>query len=192
MTSYLLTGPATEPVSLDDAKAYLRVDDTTEDSLVATLITAARIHLESLTGRALIAQTWRLVLDAWPCDGVIGLPVAPLISLTAITAYDPDGNPTTIAMAGIEPAVGATPARLFLPANFHPGPTLRAHEGIEIDYLAGYGTAASDVPADLVQALMVLVAYWFENRDAVVIAGSGAIVPSGFDRLVASYRSIRL
>jgi len=48
------------------------------------------------------------------------------------------------------------------------------------------------VPADIRQALLALVGYWFEHRDAVIVAGSGAVVPTGFDRLVAPYRSVRL
>ena len=46
----------------------------------------------------------------------------------------------------------------------------------------GYGAEPEDVPVDLRQALLVLVAYWFEHRDAVIVAGSGAVVPAGFDR----------
>lgn len=192
MTSYLLAGPESEPLSLDDAKAFLRIGDSTEDGLIATLITAARIHLEGITGRAMLAQSWRLVLDAWPTGGVIELPVGPFISLTAITAYDVDGIATDITLAGIEPDAGRARARLFLPANLDRGPLLRDRQGVEIDYVAGFGTAAGDVPADLIQALKILVAHWFENRDAVIIAGSGTVVPVGFDGLVANYRQVRL
>ena len=47
MTSYLLTGPVGEPVSLVEAKAFLKVDDTAEDGLITTLIAAARLHIDS-------------------------------------------------------------------------------------------------------------------------------------------------
>lgn len=69
---------------------------------------------------------------------------------------------------------------------------MRERQAIEIDYVAGYGPDAADVPADLRQALLVLVGYWFANRDAVIVAGSGAAAPLGFDRLVANYRRVRL
>ena len=42
-----LTEPVNEPVTLVEAKAYLRVDTTDEDTLIATLITAARQWVES-------------------------------------------------------------------------------------------------------------------------------------------------
>lgn len=192
MTSYLLAGAAAEPVTLGEAKAFLRVDGEAEDAFINTLITAARLHVEGTTGRALLAQTWRVVLDTWPKDRAVPLPVGPVMSVTAITAYDDDGNGTELTLAQFRPESGTAPAKLFLPPVVDGMPVLRARGGIEIDYAAGYGTDAEDVPRDLKQAVLSLVGYWFEHRDAVVIAGSGAIVPSGFDRLIANYKAVRL
>jgi uncharacterized phiE125 gp8 family phage protein len=192
MTSYLLSGPAIEPVTLDEARAYVRMDDTGEDALLATLITAARLHVESVTGQALLSQGWRLVLDCWPGDRAVPLPVAPALSLTAITVYDAADAATVLPLAGVLLDGKGAPPRLFLPASLTPGVVLRERQGLEIDYVAGYGADAADVPADLRQAVLLLVGYWFENRDAVAIAGSGALAPSGFDLMVAPYKAVRL
>lgn len=188
MTSYLLAGPAEEPVTLAEAKAFLRLDDEAEDGLVSTLITAARLHVEGITGRALMAQSWRVVLDGWPVDRSVKLPVMPLVSVTAVTAYDADGVGHEVPLAQFWPESG----KLLLPMNVAGMPMLRERRGIEVDYVAGFGSEPGDVPADIRQALLALVGYWFEHRDAVIVAGSGAVVPSGFDRLVAPYRSVRL
>jgi len=192
MTSYLLAGPVVEPVGLAEARAFLRVDDSAEDGFITTLITAARLHVEGVTSRALIAQSWRVLRDDWPLDRMVPLPVAPLLALTAITAYDDDGVGYEIALAQFQPETATAPARLFLPQTIAGMPDLRARNGIEIDYVAGFGTEPVDVPADIRQAVLSLIGYWFEHRDAVVIAGSGAVVPGGFDRLVAHYRVARL
>ncbi|WP_158626013.1 head-tail connector protein [Arsenicitalea aurantiaca] len=192
MTSYLLSGPPGEPVSLAEAKAYLRVEDDAEDGLVETLIGAARLHVEGVTGRALMAQTWRLVADAWPADRVIALAVGPLIALQKIVCYGADGETHEIALAQIRRETAVSPARLFLPRMIAGAPGLRERGGIEIDYVAGHGEDPGDVPADLRQAILALVAYWFEHRDAVIVAGSGAVIPSGFDRVLAPYRRVRL
>jgi len=191
MISYLLAGPAEEPVSLAEARAFLRLDDTAEDGLVTTLIAAARLHVESLTGRALVNQSWRLVLDAWPDLPVLTLPVSPLVSLVAVTAFDADGDEHAVPLGQFQLELGVTPARLLLPASIAGMPAMRERLGLEIDYVAGYGTAA-DVPADLKRALLALVAHWFEHRDALVVAGSGVVIPAGFDRMVAPYRQVRL
>ena len=188
MISYLLAGPAQEPVSLAEAKAFLRVDDGAEDALIATLIGAARLHVEGVTGRALLAQSWRVVLDDWPGNGQVKLPVTPFRSVTQIIAYDADGAGHEVPLAQFL----SEPDRLVLPRTVAGMPLLRERQGIEIDYVAGFGSEPEEVPADIRQALLVLVAYWFEHRDAVIVAGSGAVVPSGFDRLVASHKRVRL
>ncbi len=192
MTSYLLAGPAEEPLSLAQSKAFLRVDTDAEDALIGTLITAARLHVESLTGRALLAQSWRLVLDAWPCDRVVTLPVGPMLSLTAITAYEADGDDHAVPLGQFLPETDVSPARILLPREMVGMPAIRERRGIEIDYVAGFGNEPDAVPSDLLQAMRVLIGYWFEHRDAVVVAGSGAVVPGGFDRLVSAYRRVRL
>ena len=188
MTSYLLAGPAGEPVSLAEAKAFLKVDDNAEDGLITTLIGAARLHVEGVTGQALLAQSWRVVLDAWPADRQVRLPVIPFMAVTEITAYDAAGGAHDVPLAQFL----REPDRLLLPATVAGMPTLRERQGLEIDYVAGFGTEPEDVPADIRQALLVLVAHWYEHRDAVIMAGSGAVVPSGFDRLVAGRKRVRL
>ena len=59
---------------------------------------------------------------------------------------------------------------------------------IEIDYRVGYGATAGAVPQDLKQSLLSLIGHWYQNREAVLMAGSGAIVPHGFDALISNYR----
>ncbi len=188
MISYLLAGAAEEPVSLAQAKAFLKVDDEAEDGLIATLIGAARLHVEGVTGLALLEQSWRVVLDDWPDNGQIRLPVTPFRSVTQITAYDGQGAAHDVPLAQFM----SEPDRLVLPGMVGGMSLLREQHGIEIDYVAGFGTEPEHVPADIRQALLALVAYWFEHRDAVIVAGSGAVVPSGFDRMVAPYKRVRL
>jgi uncharacterized phiE125 gp8 family phage protein len=188
MISYLLAGPAEEPVSLAEAKAFLRVDDTAEDGLVATLVTAARLHVESVTGRAMIFQSWRVVLDAWRVERTIALPVGPVETITGVTAFDEDDEAHELGLEQFSVQAG----RLMLPRDIAGAPALRAKLGLEIDYVAGHGEDAAAVPADLKQACLTLVGYWFEHRDAVIVAGAGSVVPAGFDRLVAPYRRVRL
>src|SRR5690349_22923327 len=113
MTSYLLAGPAEEPVSLAEARAFLKVDDVAEDGLITTLIGAARLHVEGVTGRALLAQSWRVVLDAWPADRQVKLPVTPFMALTEITAYDAAGAALALPLAQFL----NEPDRLLLPAT---------------------------------------------------------------------------
>lgn len=188
MTSYLLAGPAAEPVSLAEAKAFLKLDDTAEDGLIETLIGAARLHVEGVTGKALMAQSWRIVLDGWPIEGWLRLPMVPLIAVTAVSAIDGNGASHEIGLDQFRSEAD----RLIVPRSVSGMPMLQERQGIEIDYEAGFGTEPEDVPKDLKQAMLGLIAHWHEHRDAVIVAGTGAVVPSGFDRLVGAYKRVRL
>jgi len=62
----LVTAPATEPLSLAEIKAHVRVVDDNENDLLVTLGLAAREFVETFTHRAIITQTWALQLDGFP------------------------------------------------------------------------------------------------------------------------------
>ena len=96
MASILLTPPAAEPLSLAEAKAFLRLETADDDPLIAAFISAARLHVETQTGLALITQSWRMVLDCWPANGRIAVRPAPLQTLTAARVFDFDGELRTI------------------------------------------------------------------------------------------------
>lgn len=92
MPSILLTAPTVEPLSLAEAKAFLRIEHNDDDDVIGALIASARIHVEAQTRRALITQHWRLVLDAWPADGRLKVLPAPLAALDAVRVYDDNGS----------------------------------------------------------------------------------------------------
>ncbi len=190
MTVSLLAPPTLEPVSLEEAKAHLRLAGSDDDDYVSALIVAARLQVETAIRRVLIDQTWRIYRDDWPADGAIDLPVAPVRSIVEIVVYDADGEPTTLAPAAWALDAASVPARLRL-LGTGPAPG-RPLNGIEIDVVAGYGPSGVAVPQPLRLAIMMLVARWFENREG---AGFG-IVPSAvsdaFEALVAPYRVMRL
>lgn len=189
MTPLALTPPALEPVSLDEARLYLRLDRTDEDDLLATLITAARLMVEAASGRMLIAQHWRLVLDTWPGCGTLRLPLAPLIAVTAARVFDAAGLATALAPAAFVPIQGSDPPLLRLGPEL-PAPG-RAFAGIEIDLEIGFGPAPADVPASLRQAVLLLAARWFEHRSDAVERDAQAL-PASILALVAPHRRARL
>jgi uncharacterized phiE125 gp8 family phage protein len=190
MSSLLLTAPAIEPLTLDEAKAYLRVETTDDDEVIATLISGARIHVEAQTRRALITQSWRLVLEAWPADGRVAVWPAPLQSLSAARVYDLDNNASSVDTQSFVADLAAS-ALIFAPwALTQPQ---RIGAGIELDVVCGYGAAATDVPEPLRQAIRLLIAHWYENRGLVMSgAASVAVLPETVSALLAPYRMVSL
>jgi uncharacterized phiE125 gp8 family phage protein len=96
MPLILTAGPACEPVSLAEAKTHCRIDTDAEDTLVSSLILAARLYVEQSLNLALIRQSWSLYLDAWPGAAFVALPLGPLISVDAIRLYSPSNTFVTI------------------------------------------------------------------------------------------------
>jgi uncharacterized phiE125 gp8 family phage protein len=191
MSSILLSGPAVEPVTLAEAKSFLRVEHGDDDDVIAALIAGARVHVEAQTRRALIAQSWRLIRDAWPGDGRIAVLPAPLRQLLAARVHRFDGSTQAIDVAGFVADMAAAPAVLAVMAGALPAPG-RVIAGIELDVEVGYGDAPANVPEGLRQAIRILVAHWYENR-GLIAAGSGvAVLPQTAAALIAPYRVLSL
>jgi uncharacterized phiE125 gp8 family phage protein len=188
MSSILLIPPAAEPLTLAEARGFLRVETDEDDALIAALVAAARLHVEAQTGLALITQSWRMVLDRWPECGRIAVRPAPLRSVTAARVYDRDGHALAVDPQGFVPDLAAM-MLAFVPWAM-PLPT-RIAAGIEIDVVVGFSDAASNVPEPLRHAIRLLVAHWYENR-GVVAADARATVPSTVAALLGPYRRLSL
>jgi uncharacterized phiE125 gp8 family phage protein len=164
MSLQLITPPALEPVTLADAKAHLKIDTSDDDALIARLIAAARARAEWHLGRALITQGWRQWLDQWPCNGVIEIPLPPLQSVASVTVYALDDSASVLDPATYQVDAASAPARLTLRSSVSPPINLRAINAVALEFTAGYGDSASNVPAPLVEALLELVAFLYEHR----------------------------
>jgi uncharacterized phiE125 gp8 family phage protein len=188
MSSILLTAPAVEPLSLAEAKAFLRVEHTDEDDIITALISASRIHVETQTRRALVTQHWRITADAWPVDGRLAVRPAPLRALAAARVYDFNGVAHAVDTESFVVDTGASVLAFAPWALPSPG---RLAAGIELDLVVGYGDAASDVPEPLRQAIRLLLAHWYENRGLAAL-GAVTILPATVAALIAPYRMLSL
>jgi uncharacterized phiE125 gp8 family phage protein len=192
MSLILTAGPAVEPVALAEAKAHLRVDTTAEDTLITSLIVTARLNVEAAAGLALVTQGWSYFLDAWPRGRSLKLPLRPVQSVAAVRLYDESGASTTLDPATYLLDGSGAPPRLVRQGSLvwpKPG---RVANGIEVAFTAGYGNAAADVPTPIRQAILMLVAHWYEHRSPLEIGPFAEPVPDLVGELLAPYRAIRL
>lgn len=194
MTIMVITPPASEPVSLVEAKAFLRLDSDDEDTLVAFLISAAREVVEREIGLALLTQTVKETLDSFVSSGRLGnhgrsfrLGLQPVVSVSSVALRLADGSAETVAaddyfvLPGLDGRLVAAPD-----ANF-PNPK-REVGGIEITYIAGFGATSASVPAPIRQAILKLIARGFEDRGDVNLKPVGAEV----EALIAPFRRVRI
>ncbi|PPD12161.1 head-tail connector protein [Methylophilus sp.] len=164
--------PASEPVTLEQAKAQCRVDHADEDDLITALIKPARELAEHRTGRALITQTCEWVL---PClDGdKIAFPVAPVQSISSITYLDSNGVEQTLPTSVYAlDKTGNGKHYLRLKCGQSWPSVLSQFDAVKITFVAGYGDA-DDVPAAVKQWMLLVIAFWYKNKES---ATDGSVV----------------
>lgn len=187
------SGPAQEPVSVAEAKAHLRLETDADDALVASLSLTSRLHIEAALGLALTSQDFTLVLDRWPKSGHVEFPVRPVAAVSAVRVLAIDGTPEIIAPQTYLLDAAAVPPKLVGTGTGTPWPAPgRAAGGIEIDLTAGYGPTPGDVPAPIRQAILMLVAHWYEHRDPIEIGQPATAIPDAVSGLLKSYVVPRL
>lgn len=192
MPLVLTDGPAIEPLTLAEAKAHLRLDGTDEDTLIASLIITSRLHVEAALGLALITQGWSYFFDAWPPGRDVILPLRPVQTVTAVKLYGADTSVSVVPVDTYLLDGSSTPARLVRSAALTWPTPSRIANGIEVCLVAGYGTDAASVPAPIRQAILLLVAHWYEHREPIEIGAAGTPVPPMVSDLLTPYRRVRL
>lgn len=196
MALTLTAPPAGEPVTLAEAKAHLRVDTSSDDALIGSLIVTSRLQIEAALGLALLTQSWRQTLSVWPDSGLVDLKVRPVQSISSVYVATAPGMTATLDPSvytltddGNKPQLA--PAALLEVVYAWPVPQVRTN-GITIDFVASYGSTPDSVPAPLRHALLLLTAHWYENRSSTDPGSETARIPGAVSALFAPYRRARL
>jgi uncharacterized phiE125 gp8 family phage protein len=213
----LITGPTSDPLDVATVKLQLRVDYAQDDALIGGMITSARDYLEQVTDLRFGTQTWEHWFDKFPStllylldrgyqniygarrevlfpnqptdQGYIQIPIGPLQTVSSIKYYDITNTAATMASGDYYVDDVSQPARIVLADGKswpNPSPSLRTVNAGVVRFDVGY----TDAPGALKQAMMMLIAHWYQNREQVVTGMSQvASVPYGFDELIAPYRA---
>ncbi len=189
MPLQLVTPPAEEPVSLIEAKLHLRVDFDEDDTLIASLITAARQAAETLTGRQFITARWKLVLDCFPGSVAMGVPAGQSFSLPGhaiLLPRVPVQSVVAINYLDMAAVVQSLPASTYTvdtacePARITPvfgqcWPNCLPQIGaVSVSFDAGYGTAAQ-VPEGIKSWIKLRVGSLYAHREEVAVLSRGRI-----------------
>jgi uncharacterized phiE125 gp8 family phage protein len=191
MSLTLTLPPAVEPVSLAEAKAHLRLETAADDGYIVVLITTARLQIEAALGLALVNQTWSYSLDAWPAIGPLRLPLSPVAQLISVRSYDALDALSDHPLSDFQLDGKARSPRLLHKVP-QPATALRAMNALEIVFVAGFGPAATAVPAAIRHALLLLLAHWYEHRDPSEAEVRDAKIPDAVSVLLAPWRQPRL
>lgn len=182
----LITPAAAEPVTVGEARAHVKMISTVHDATLTANITAARGMLDGshgMLGRALMPQTWELVLDAFPC-GAVRIPLPPLQAVTFVRYLDTAGVEQTLPTTDYAVDTVSEPGWIAAGPNGWPQ-TFDGINAVTIRFVAGYADAAA-VPATIKAAILLLVGDLFENREGGSVGERYAQNPT-VDRLLFPY-----
>jgi len=161
--------PTFEPVTVAVAKNHLRVDISTDDTLIGTLITAAREYVELFTGQSFIQRTYRA--DLADFADAIRLPRGPVLAITSVKYYD-TSSPETLQTWGASNYYLHNDIWRRIEGVSLPSVGSRA-DNVQITYTAGRSPLASPqldaTPKAIVQAILLLVGDFYEHRESQVL-----------------------
>jgi len=173
-TRSIVTPPVLYAVTAAEMESHARATGQPADQLEPYLY-AAMDHLETITNRRFLTQTWKAFMSAFPACNIIYLPFAPLASVTHIKYTDTAAVQTTFAASNYGVSTAREPGVIVLEyQKTWPTTVLKNTDPIEIQFVCG-SVSAEDVPRGIRQAVLMLASHFYEHREAVMI-GSGAAV----------------
>lgn len=200
-----LVTPPSQIMTTAEAKSYLRVDTSTDDTLIDSMIASATYAVENYLNLKLLNQTWNVWLDYFPMrnkdvwwdgsrDGAISelyeslnyieVPLGPLSSVTHFKTYDNDDTAYTFSSANYYVDTKKGHGRIYVrQGESWPTTDLRNGNGIEIRCVFGYGSSSSSVPAPIMAALRETLGMLYDCRGA-----SERVMPLSAMGMLDAYR----
>lgn len=209
----IVTARTTDPVSSNEIKLALRIptSDTTHDDLIDDVMEVAIDTVQNYLQRTFTQETLKLSLDAIPyqddmlpeVEGLttgpyltrvarsVSLPRPPLLYINSVKTYADDDTATTMASSTYYVDTASEMGRVVLRTGSTWGDMLRVANALEVIYVAGYGTAATDVPKPIRQAITSLAVNYFENPEVQIKGESSTIVSGILQSNLRPYRVSR-
>lgn len=193
MADYQTTAPTTIPLTLAEAKLHLNVSSTADDAIITSHIKAATLLLENRTHRCFIKQTRTLKADSFDDRRYVHgrrmyLPRSPISSTgsVAVTYVDTNGTTTTLATSDYVVSTYDQPGYIAEAYNATWPATLAQPNAVTVTYPVGGSTAATAVPENIKQAIRMVVAHWYRNREAILQGTISKEIEIGVDALLYS------
>tara|TARA_R110001583_G_scaffold181877_1_gene339297 strand:- start:1456 stop:2085 length:630 start_codon:yes stop_codon:yes gene_type:complete len=189
---YHSTNTVTEPITLNEAKAQLRIDlsFTDDDTYITTLISVARSACENYLGYMLARNSkMNFYLDQFPDESVIHLSGVWNPGAVAISYYDTTDT-QVIWASGYNVDIHSQPARIFLSdSTSYPDTSDNIPSGINID-MTNCGPVAADIPKAIHQSMLLVIGRYYELRQDVVTGTIATEIPKMTEHLLNPYRVV--
>lgn len=182
--------PGIEPLTLEEAKAHLRiVDDESQDDLVAAMLAGAVEMVERRTSYVLTDREMEIAWEAFPClPEVLSIPREPVTEASALVYDDGDGVPTEL----VDYRWSASAPEQVLPGLGEDWPVALGDPGsVRLTFRAGHEVAA-EIPPALLAAVKLMLGHLWAHREAVVTGTIATELPLGVEALCGPFRRMAL
>ena len=186
----LVTAPADLAVELGYVRDnHLRVTtDQEEDTRIQRAIVTATAQAERFTARAIVPQTWALILSGFPASGTVELPLPPLIEVSSITYQDIDDAQQTLG-TGVYSVVrqdGPHARRSWIDlvtGQSWPG-TYARRDAVTVNFRAGYletvgaSPEVTKIPDGIQEGIAMRAAEYYKQRSDSVLGVGVTVGPA--------------
>lgn len=198
-------------LELADVKAHLRVDFPDDDALITSYMASAQALMDGRDGRlgrALLAQQWQMQQDRFPrpyrrwhptnadiarrSSLEVRIPLPPLQTIQSVGYVDENSVSQTLDPSLYRVVNGGGGFSSIVPtAGTSWPPTAHEPDAVTIDFTCGYETveALNIERPGIAQAMLLLIGVWYENRTALSDSSVTAVLPFGFEQLIAQHRA---
>ncbi len=179
------TQPTAEVLTLNAVKGFLKVDNTTDDTLLLSLIAAARQSVERYCSIGLLEQTITEYFDYFPKSDVIELSVYPVRAVTSVKYTNSAGQQTlSTDVYGVD--ASGIPGYVYRKEN-QVWPEVKTQRAvIEVIYTVGYDSAATSVGSSYLFRQEFLAQ---ADDDLTITENNGALPSSNQDALISVYQN---
>lgn len=160
-------------------------DSAVQDGLIALQLRAAMAAIEARIGKVLLQRAFRWDLAEWRSADVQALPLAPVQQIQSVRMVDRVGESRLVPETRWRLVPDMHRPKVAATGFILPGIPTGGH--VRIEFVAGFG-AWKDIPADLRQAVLMLAAQFYENRQGL---GGEVAIPFGVVALIERWRTVR-
>jgi len=185
-TYQVITAATSYPVSLTEAKSHLKVDTNADDTYITSIIKAATQLSEEYTNRFFI----NTVIDQ-TCSDFAQLQTlfkSKVSAVAHVKYYDNDNSLQTLSASIYDTQLQYEPSQIQLAENQSFPSITKRNDAVVTRYTVGYGSAASDVPEIIKQAILLTIGNFYQNRNSVVIGRIATELPMNVKWLLDTYK----
>lgn len=185
MALSIVNRPTFYPLTVDEAKARLRITSSDEDEVILRMIAGATQWCERILGWRLCEQTWKIELDDFPTK--IRIPYPPLQSITHIKYYDENNIQQTLSSSEYYVDSSSYPGRIEYVTSwpsYYDKPNT-----IEIQFVCGFENQ-EDIPDDIIDALYLRLADLDQVRQNTLVGVASVSQNSETSRVILNQHKL--